>query len=323
MHKTTVEKTIFFFEITALWHDDYVLDGRFDTPFQQLLSKITKLAANKEIERYLASGEKELFINEQRFKPDANKHIVEGKLLAVRKDFFPEIMNTKTDDIRDIEALEAEGIVETTHFVVQERKNNKTNKIKIAIEHNQFGAKANDLLFYLETIGKKHKILRQLEILPLVTNNLEELENRMGQISQINMKVHKNSIPYLKNADNDLFGSMDAIADHYQQDYVTLVLKYDLKTKNQNIPGLKRAKELVSRIFRFLGRKKDAIDHFEQLDIRAEDSTRRGALNIFDLLSNRIKSNVRVERKIPAKTIISLDMFEKIKQSWQNLGIRL
>ena len=320
-----IKRTIFYYELNAKWHPDYSIDSKYNTPFQQLLSKITRLATNRDEDRYQSVGEKEIFINEQKFSSQQNKHIVEGKLLSVRKDFFPELLDTSTDNLRDIEARVDEGVVETTHFLIQERNNNRTDKVKVAIEHNQFGAKINDLKYYLETIGIKYNIVESIELIPLVTNDLDELKDRMGEVSKILIKVHKNNLPFLKQTNNNLFGSMDAIADHYQQDYITVGLKYDIR-QNRRYPtnnASKGARELVNSLFSFLKRKPENAEMFEQLEIKAEDSEKNNNVMLFDLLANRVKDEFAVERRSPSKTLVSKDMFARMKHSWQNLGVRV
>ena len=116
-----VKRTIYFhtldFEFTEQFKEKY------DDPFQEIFRIIIKLANTKAFIRYQEFGEKSIFIQEVKFEPANN--VITGKLRCVRKDILPELMNTTTDEARGIEAKEEEGLVETTHFVIDYSKKKK------------------------------------------------------------------------------------------------------------------------------------------------------------------------------------------------------
>ena len=56
---------------------------------------------------------------------------------------------------------------------------------------------------------------------------------------------------------------------------------------------------------------------YEKLEIIAEDSDKNDRLNAFDLLIDKAKDILQVERREKSRTIISLDMFAKMNDSWQ------
>ena len=321
-----IQRVIHYYEIKADFDPDFKLDdSKYDTPFQALLSKVTRLAKAKHSDRYQQFGEKRLFINDQSFTSQPGRHVVKGKLLSVRQDFFPEIMDTATDTLRDIEALEAEGIVETTHFIAQERNNNRTNKIKIALEHNQFGARITDLKYYLEAIGRKYGIVRRLDFAPLIEDELSTYKDRIGHVSEITLKVHRNNLPYLAQANDDLFGSLDAAAKHFEEEYLTVNLKYNVRQarKTPTSNSAQRSQNIVQQLVRLLTRRPNDAELFEKLEVKAEDHEKHDRIAAFDLLINKVKDTISVERRHPSKTLVSTDMFAKMLTSWSNLGIRI
>ena len=318
-------RLIHYYELIGELHPEFRPSSRYSTPFQALLSKINRLAANRSSDRYQQFGDKELFINEQVFANEARLNIIKGKLLSVRRDFFPEIIDTTTDNLRDIiTSLESDGVVETSHFLIKERDRNRTNTIKLALEYNQFGARVNDLRFYLEAIGRQYQIFNKIEFRPLIANELRDVANRIGEVSKITVRVHKDNLQYLSTIENNLFGSLKAIEDQFKQEYLTIALKYDVRRSRQ-LPQSEEAqtsKNLVGSLIDFLIGSPEEAERFETLEVEAEDLEKNGRINSFDLLINKIKDVVNVERRFPSKTIVSADMFQKMDESWSKLRVR-
>ena len=125
----------------------YQLDFRFidKYTFQDLFNTITVLGKTRAKIRYQRFGDKFVFIqgiqNENKF--------LKAKMRCVRKDLLPELMNTNTDETKGIDAKEEEGLVETTHFIIDYRR----DKIILGIEYNHYGSKITDLVNYIQRIG--------------------------------------------------------------------------------------------------------------------------------------------------------------------------
>jgi hypothetical protein len=330
MRKETIKKNINFYELQFFLNGDYELPKSFETPIMALLSMITRIAREKRDIRYLNANERKLFINEINFDTSAvseGKRIVKGKLLSVRKDFFPMLLNTNTDKERDIDALEDEGIVETTHFIIQETNKNKTDKVKVCLEHNQFGAKIGDLVYYLEQIGRYLGIVDGIQATFLQRNALKAYQNRMGQVAKIHIKVNKDDIPALRRVTDGggLFQSAEAAREYFQQDDLVIELSYNIyqQRDNPNSGPAMASRSFTQKMLKHL------IDHpgdarlFEHFVIKAEDSEKADQLNSFDLLINKIKDTITVEKRPKFRTIISLDMFEKMIDSWNRLKIKV
>ena len=107
-----------------------------------LFNKIHQLKINQDPLRFEHYGDKWIYITDI-IIDDKLKHI-EGKVLHIRKDAFPELMDITDDKIRDVEATKNEGIVEKTHFILSYRNDEMT----LSFEHNQYGARITDFVFY-------------------------------------------------------------------------------------------------------------------------------------------------------------------------------
>ncbi|RYE55767.1 MAG: hypothetical protein EOP48_09475, partial [Sphingobacteriales bacterium] len=281
-----ISRTIHFYDLFAKFNPNYSLDKKkYDSNFQALLAGINKLVKDKDDRRYQLVGEKMLLINELKIEPKANRMIVKGKLLSVRKDFFPEFINTNTDVTRDAEATEEEGLVETTHFIIQQKTENTGNKLKIAIEHNQFGAKIIEFEYYLQRLGSELGILTSFRQIPIVRDSLKTTSQRIGEISKITIRISKDNIDELKKVDQGIFTALNTVQEHFEEDYVQLELKYDIHKarENPNIGSAKKSKTIVGKFVKRLLRDKNAGDNFEKLEVLAEDSDRLDRLKAFDL----------------------------------------
>jgi hypothetical protein len=320
----TIKRTIHYYELHATFNPEYTLNtSKHDTRLQALLSSIKKIVANKDAIRYQAIGDRMLFINDLIISPKPNKIIVKGKLLSVRKDFFPELLNTNTDQTRDILAAQEEGIVETTHFIIQEKKDNHSSKLKLAIEFNLYGAKIADLVFYLEKIGEIKGITKSIKFVPIVRNSLARMQRRIGEISKITLRLKKDNLSVLRDVDQGIWTALDAASNEFEQEYVTMEFKYDInearETPTANSP--RKAKTVVGKFLQSLLNKKENVDQYDKLEVIAEDSDKNNRLNAFDLLIDKVKDELYVERRDKSRTIVSTDMFSKMDDSWTNKRI--
>ena len=215
----------------------------------------------------------------QDLKVETQNKLITGKLRCIRKDLLPEIMNTKTDEARGIDAKEEEGLVETTHFVIDYSKKRK----KLAIEFNQFGAKIVDFIKYIQNIGIQKKAIKTIGFTPIVKDELSKLQDRIKRCSEFVVKVHKDNIPKIKELDNALYTVLKASSSHYHSDYASLILKYEYKL-HQSTPEINNS---VINIIKGLIKDRSKTELFNHLSIKAEDSDKNDLLENFDLLIDK------------------------------------
>lgn len=271
----------------------------------QLLKMVHALSKTRANIRYQNFGEKSIFIHDIAFVGEGKQ--ITAKLRCIRKDLLPEIMNTKTDEAREIDAKEEEGLVETTHIVLDLA----TDKIKLAIEYNQFGAKINDLILYLKAIGQVKKICSDVGFIPVVKDNLKSIQSRIRKCSEFSAKVHKDNVEKIKTMDSNVYSALKASMEHFNSDFATVILKFDYKQRTETNEVNKSVRNLVQSLIS----KKSNIDLFNKLEVRAEDSEKNNLLETFDLLMDKVKSELRVQKRPRYRAIISQDILGKMQNS--------
>ncbi|MBK8089150.1 MAG: hypothetical protein IPK31_15085 [Chitinophagaceae bacterium] len=228
-----IKRTIHFYDLLVKFNPDFTLDKKkYLTNFQALLSQIKRIVADKDPRRYQQVGEKILFINDLTITPQPNKMVIQGKLLSVRKDFSPELLNTETDLTRDINAKDEEGIVETTHFVIQQKNESTSNKLKLALEFNQFGAKISELEYYLAILGGNFGITTEIKHAAIVRDSLKKTKQRIGEVSKITIKLHKDNLRVLQDVDAGIFQHLKLLNKHLQMTTLQWTLNTTLTTQD-------------------------------------------------------------------------------------------
>ncbi|WGQ14748.1 hypothetical protein [Sphingobacterium faecium] len=224
---TVVNKTIHYYDLDFNFLNTFrANDGDLFREFFQIIVSLSKTKAPI---RYQLFGEKSIFIQDIKFLPHTKQ--ISGKLRCIRTDVLPEIMNTKTDEARGIDALDEEGLVETTHFILDYSKKNK----KIAIEYNQFGAKINDFVLYVQNIGVNKKVIKTVGYIPIIKNELSKYAKRINRTSEFIVKIHKDNIDAVKKVDSGIYSAAKAALDQFQSDYALLNLKFDYTKKTATV----------------------------------------------------------------------------------------
>jgi len=269
--------------------------------FREFYSLITKLAQTKDPLRYQIIGEKILFIQDIKFVPNERK--IKGKLRCVRKDILPEIINMKNDITKGIEVEDEEGIVETTHFVIDYSKTEK----RIAFEFNQFGARINDFVYYCSVIGESLNATLNVDAIIIAKDNLETVKKQINNCSEIVVRVHKTEINEIEKLDKKLYSALERSIELFTPEYAELTLKFDYK-KHPTLDANSFIQNIISKL---ISNKKNK-SHFETLSIRAQNSYENNRIELFDLLIDKAKVEIRVQKKAKYRSIISEDILEKM-----------
>src|SRR5688500_7085444 len=130
---STIKRTIYYYEIGFTFSSGVTPNDGDKVNF--LFREMMRIVRSKQSIRYQIYGERVVSIQSIKFD-NTNKNIF-GKLLCIRRDLLPEIMNLETDIAKGIEAADHEGLLETTHFILDYSR----SKPILAIEYNQFGSK--------------------------------------------------------------------------------------------------------------------------------------------------------------------------------------
>jgi hypothetical protein len=221
-------------------------------------------------------------------------------------DVFPELINTENDTVRDIEASEKEGIVETTHFILSYLK----SPITLSFEYNHYGPRISDFLYLITHFGISESILTNCEYNPLTRDDLTNYKERIHRCSFFIAKVHKDNVRRINQIDSGLFTALDTASSISDPEYVSISLKYDYK-KMGNTNNIKK---IVNKIIEKFKKDKGSLNMFDTLRVKAEDGDNRNKLREFDLLNIWVTSEVKVEKREKSRAIVSIDMFEKMKK---------
>ena len=289
----------------------YLLDFKFDDgfkptdgdKFRDIFRIIIALSNKKAPIRYQHFGEKSIFIQDIKFVPDTKQIL--GKLRCVRTDLLPEIMNTKTDEARGIEALDEEGLVETTHFILDYSLKSK----RLAIEYNQFGARISDFVQYIQNIGITKKAIKSIGYTPIVKNELSQYVRRINRTSKFVVKIHKDNIEKIKSVDTGIYTAAKASLEQFESDYALIDLKFDYRQKQET----SKVNKTIFNTIRKLIKNPEKTELFNTLTVKAEDEDKNNRLEVFDLLVDKVKSRIKVEKQPRYRTVISADLFEKIQ----------
>lgn len=290
----------------------YELDFKFinDEDFQSFFKTLTSLAKTKAKIRYQRFGDKYVFI-----QGINNKNgLLKAKMRCIRMDLLPELMNMSTDETIEIDAKEQEGVVETTHFIIDYRK----EKIILSLEYNHYGSKITDLVNYIQRIGVHKDILENVGFSPIVKDELKKIKERVNRFSEFIVKVHKDNVDKIKKMDNKLWQVLDASRDNFDSDYATLKLKFDFRQRQET----SKIRGTAFNIIDYLSKNNKDKYLFNQLKMRAEDEKENDRLATFDLLLEKINSKFRVQKKSKSRTLISDDMFDKMVEELNDLKYR-
>lgn len=302
-----VERLIHYYELNFSFQDEFFTsDGDQSREF---FAMIKKLATTRAKIRYQQLGPKAIFIQDVTIKP-VDK-VITGKLRCVRKDILPELMNTVTDEARGIEAKDEEGLVETTHFIIDFSRKKK----RLAIEFNQFGARIDDFIMYLEQVGMAIKATKSVGFAPMVKDELKTVKERINKCSEFIVKVHKDNISAIQDIDAGLWTSLNSSIAHYKSEYGLIRLKFDYRERTNT----KEIKSTIDKLVDALIKDKNNVELFNTLEVKAEDSEKNNRLEIFDLLVDKIKHKLKVEKNPRYRTVVSNDMFPKMEQKLKAL----
>lgn len=320
-NKTFMEDKIVMFERTIHYHEihaDFLTTFKpanvtDNDQFKGLFSLIAHLAQTKDNLRYQRINESLIFMQDVEFhKTDK---IIYGKLRSVRMDVFPEIMDIKTDIAKGIEAKETEGIVETTHFII-----NYSKKVKrIAIEHNQAGAKIVEFIRYCEIVGLTKGAIRSIAYIPIAAGKeLVKFKERIGAVSNLLIRVHKDNIPVIAGMDKSLHSSIKLIKDQFTTEYVGLNLSFDTDDIKQQ-----KIQTNINNLLTSLIVAPEKGRQIETLEARAQDAANNYRMFTFDFLIDKLESKLKVQKKQKYRTIVTADIFEKMvgeaKEKFKNL----
>lgn len=301
-----VKRKIEYHELHIEFKDNFRPKENEDK-FAGFFSAIAKMAKAKEEIRYQPVLEAKIFMQDVIFNSRTKKII--GKLRYIRMDVFPELIDLDTDETEDIDSLENQGIVETTHFVIDYSKPIK----KIAIEYNHVGAKISDFVTYCELIGDLKNAIKSVSYRVISKDELVKYKQRMGKCASMIVRIHKSNIEKIEGVDSKLFSALKATEEQFNAEYIELKLSFSYK-KMVTQPVNSTLTNLLTRLIS----DKKKLSLFETLKVSAKDAENNYRMKLFDLLLDKVESELTVQRKPKHKVIVSSDIFEKMEEELRN-----
>ena len=306
----TVKRLVHYYNLLVGYAPNYQLKN-VSEPFHDVFEAILKEINNDGVFRYMPYADKTFVIPEI----SINQHtgFIQGKLFAIRGEDFPEVYNLTTALTRDFDAADNEGLVETSHFVINYKKLHPT----VAFEYNQYGAKITDLARYLGNIAQQRGIANGIIHQHIVRDQLSTFIDRMGRYSKLEVKVHRDQVDRLRNIEGGLATVFEQTFEEFEGEYADFEIKFDLKSSS---PASK-ASGLVKRLIGQLLRNPQNAGVFNILSVTAEDKDINNRLQAFDLLVDKVKSELIVQKKSRSRTILSGDILHQMHNEMIRLDI--
>jgi hypothetical protein len=296
-----VSRTIHYYHLPVEPRpDDFVTHNDL---FMRALTKCIQLTNARSDARFVKSADgSSITIREVTW--DTVSRRFKGKMSAVRGE-FPELLDKGRDVVRDIDANEDEGVVEVSHFMLDLNGQYPT----IALEYNHYGPKIQHFNHFVCKMAElvNHRV--NIGTIFVVRDTLQTYLDRMSRCARFVVSVHEDNIARVREIDEGIATALEAAHRLGHSELVKITLGFDWRRKNNTETIMGHIKNLV----RFLLKNKGAADTFETLSIEAEDAEHGNRLNLFDLLTDKIKSVVKVEVREKTGNVVSIDMFGQLE----------
>jgi hypothetical protein len=305
----TIKRLVHYYEVLAGYKSGF-RPTHTKYPFIDLLQKIITDINNGDIDQH-AFSDKTFLIPHLEYNKDND--IYQGKLYTVRSEDFPQLINVNTKVIRDIEAAVDDGIVETSHFLIYCKKNYP----QVAYEYNQHGGRINDLLRCLSNSGTKHDITIGMTNQKIVSENLDSFIKRMGKLSRMTVKVHRSNLSIVENVSPKLASGLNGIIEEFEGEYGEINVKFSYDEVSRNSGTFGMIKDVIGEFIKNPLRQKA----FDKFIVDAEDIENQNRLHAFDLLLERVRSELKVERKEKSRIINSDNTFKLMNEEFKKLDV--
>nr|WP_320022212.1 hypothetical protein [uncultured Draconibacterium sp.] len=307
--ENTVVRKIYYYEIVFRKYKQAEDENR---NYREIIDKIKSSCDSNYKNRFLRKKPRDEnkygVLNYKNFK--GKDGLYGFKFIRMRKDVFPQIMNDIDANIEDITDAENKSIVESTHIIVDCRDK---EVLRLGIEFNFDGSRINDFMVYLRQIGSNIKFSRSLITSIISNDTLEEVANKIGDCKMLKIKVLKENVKNVKEHDNELGTVLENLKKFSKSKFFTLNIRLDFEKNNR------KNKDRILKFVRTFTKDKDTLDSYEIFKIEAEDTSKdERVFESFDLLMDKVKSRVKVERRVSSKVIITSKMYKLMLSEYIN-----
>jgi hypothetical protein len=307
-----LKRIVHFYELVFSFQSDNPAE-RHDK-IRAVFNDVVHLAHDRDRARYQTMNQKFLFINEISFVPD--ERYIKGKLLSIKKDLLPELMDMDNDVISDLPTNEAQGIVETTHFIVYYGG----RRVYLALEYNDTGAKIQEFIYYINSVPKRNVDLLSLGKLNIVRDNINEIERRIKEISSFRIRLHKDNEQLSDEFDGATATALRSLLNIDNVEYADIDVKFSgnrvSERAEQTSNEAETPKNAVRKMIDSVRRGRINKENVKKILVVAKDEDDNDRTAVFDLLFDNVKSYVRVSKKPNSRTVLSEEMYSLM---WQKL----
>ena len=129
----------------------------------------------------------------------------------------------------------------------------------------------------------------------------------------LQIKVLKENVENVKAHDNELGTVLENLKKFSKSKFFTLNIRLDFEKNNR------KNKDRILKFVRTFTKNKDTLDSYEIFKIEAEDTSKNERVfESFDLLMDKVKSRVKVERRVSSKVIITRKMYKLMLSEYIN-----
>jgi len=296
MATSKTSRTIIFYELHPKIKGNKSFRNAIECVVKKIRANVKGLSP-----KYIQHGKNDYLIDVCSI--DDKKEIIRGVIRSFTKE-NPELFHRKKLTLRDIEKMEDEDVVFSTHFVIRLLK----DQIDLAIESGKEGPSYANLIYYLEKLGEKECEIERIAPVPHVKGSLDQLEAKLGRCSEFTVKVHKSKIKEVQKADQTLHEVLEDISNAYDSEYATMSLKYDYRNRQET----NTVRTTIMNIVKYFKKNENNKATFESVQVKGEERSKDLKLDIFDLITDKLKSVVHAEKRENSKSIVSTDFLNAI-----------
>lgn len=306
--KNTVERTLYYYEMNFRLFSEA---EKLKRNYTELIELIEKYCLQNSELRFIKKKEEDEnkigVFDFYKFENESNK--IGFKLIKIRKDVFPQLMNDNGNSLEDLQDVDEKSVVEATHIILDYQDD---KVLRLVIEYNSHGPRMSDFIFFIRELGKKEKLCRSVNTTIIVNNKLEEVANKIGRCKSLKIKVLEENVEKVKSHNQRLGSALETLSNFSKSNYYKIDLRLDFE-KND-----KSNKDVISNFIKIFSKDKSSLDCYNSFQIEAEDTTNDDEFTTFDLLMDKVKSKIKPNRKENSKVIISDSIYKLMLEEYVN-----
>ena len=165
----------------------------------------------------------------------------------------------------------------------------------------------------MKKVGGKLNLVKSIKYIILTNDNLERLSNSMGDCKFVEVRVLRENIERVKKHDAKLGSILEELGGFFNSNYYTLRLRLDYEHHNADNQGI------IRKFVKIFASKKEELSAYEKFSVEAVNTSKEERkFEAFDLLVDKVKSIITVQRKLNSKVINTSEMFSLMVDEYTN-----